>query len=156
MKLLLQNRQTELRLRTAAVRKLANWLIAQWPELKALTTWSEIALIFTNDTGITPVNRATFAKDEPTDVISLTYHGMPGEASVSSGEIFVNSERARAIGQSARGTDRELALYIAHGLHHLVGASDRTPALRKAMLNEEKAWLSKAEKAGLLNKLVSL
>jgi rRNA maturation RNase YbeY len=156
MKLLLQNRQTELRVRTPAVRKLIDWLIARWPELKPLPAWSEIALILTNDDGITPVNRATFGKDEPTDVISLTYLGMPGEPSASAGEIFVNAERARVIGRTAQGTSRELALYVAHGLHHLAGASDRTPALRKAMLNEEKAWLSKAGKAGLLKELVRL
>lgn len=156
MKLLLQNRQAELRLRNAAVRKLIGWLIARWPELKPLAAWSEIALIVTNDAGITPVNRATFGKDEPTDSISLTYHGLPGEPPASAGEIFVNAERARAIGRTASGTGRELALYIAHGLHHLAGASDRTPALRRTMLNEENSWLSKAEKAGLLDKLVSL
>ena len=155
MKLLLQNRQNEVRLRTAAVRKLARWLIAQWPELKPLTTWTEIALIFTDDAGIIPINRATFGKDEPTDVISLTYHGMPGEPSASSGEIFINAEQARAVGRTAQGTIRELALYIAHGLHHLAGASDRTPTLRKAMLNEENVWLSKAARAGLLNKFVA-
>ena len=156
MKLLLQNRQTGLRLQAAAVRKFMGWLIAGWPELKPLTTWSEIALIVTNDGGITPVNRATFGKDEPTDVISLTYHGMPGESSASAGEIFVNAERALAIGRTAQGAGRELALYIAHGLHHLAGASDRTPALRKSMLNEEKAWLSKTEKAGMLSNIVRL
>lgn len=156
MKLLLQNRQTELRVQTPAARKLIGWLIARWPELKPLPAWSEIALILTNDVGITPVNRATFGKNEPTDVISLTYQGMPGETPAPAGEIFVNAQRARGIGRTARGTGRELALYIAHGLHHLAGASDRTPALRKAMLNEEETWLSKTEKEGLLNKLVSL
>jgi rRNA maturation RNase YbeY len=156
MKLLLQNRQTELRLQTAAVRKLAYWLIARWPELKPLPTWNEIALIVTNDNGITPANLATFGKGEPTDVISLTYRGLPGETSASTGEIFVNAGRAHAIGRTAQGTGREMALYIAHGLHHLAGASDRTAALRRAMLNEEKAWLSKAEKAGMLKEFVHL
>ena len=150
MKLVLQNRQAETRIRTAAVRKLAAWLIASWPALKPLAAWTEIALIFTDDDGITPANRATFSKDGPTDVISLTYHGVPGEKPRSTGEVFVNAGRAQAIGRTEKGAGRELALYIAHGLHHLAGASDRTPALRRAMLNEENAWLSKAEKAGLL------
>jgi rRNA maturation RNase YbeY len=154
MKLLLQNRQTKMPLRTAAVQKLVGWLISHWPELKPLAAWSEIDVIVTDDAGIMPVNRATFGKDGSTDVISLTYLGIPGESAASSGEIFVNAERAQAVGGTAMGTARELALYIAHGLHHLAGASDRTPRLRKAMLNEENAWLSKAEKAGLLNKLV--
>ncbi len=153
MKLLLQNRQSAVRLRAAAARKLATGLIAEWPALKPLTAWAEIALIFTDDDGITPVNRATFSKDGPTDVISLTYHGMPGEKSRATGEVFVNAQRARTVGRTEKGAGRELALYIAHGLHHLAGASDRTPALRRAMLNEETAWLSKAEKAGRLKDL---
>ncbi len=153
MKLVLQNRQEKARIRTAAVQKLAAWLIASRPELKPLAAWTEIALILTDDDGITPVNRAVFSKDGPTDVISLTYDSVPGEKPRSTGEVFVNAERAQAVGRTERGTGRELALYIAHGLHHLAGASDRTPALRKAMLNEENAWLSKAEKAGLLKEL---
>ena len=156
MKLLLQNRQTDARVRIPAARKLMGWLIARWPELKPLPAWSEIALIVTDDNGITPVNHSAFGKNEPTDVISLTYLGAPGESPAPAGEIFVNARRARALGRTARGTGRELALYIAHGLHHLAGASDRTPSLRRAMLNEERAWLSKAEKAGLLKELVSL
>ena len=156
MKLLLQNRQTEARAQIPAIRKLLRWLIAHSPELRQLDPWSEIVLILTNDDGITPVNRATFGKDEPTDVISLTYRGVPGEPATSTGEIFVNAERARVIGRDTRKTGHELALYIAHGLHHLAGASDRTPALRRAMLNEEKAWLAKAKEAGLLKELVRL
>jgi rRNA maturation RNase YbeY len=156
MKLLLQNRQTEARARIPAIRKLLRWLIAHSSKLRQLDPWSEIVLILTNDAGITPVNRATFGKVEPTDVISLTYRGMPGEPATSAGEIFVNAERARVIGRDTRKTGRELALYIAHGLHHLAGASDRTPALRRAMLNEEKAWLAKAREAGLLKELVRL
>ena len=53
MKLLLQNRQSAMRLRAAGVRKLATWLVAQWPALKPLTAWAEIALIFTDDDGWT-------------------------------------------------------------------------------------------------------
>jgi rRNA maturation RNase YbeY len=153
MKLLLQNRQTDTGARIPAIRKLIRWLIAHSPVLGQLEPWSEIVLVLTNDAGIRPINRATFGKDEPTDVISLTYHGVPVEPATWTGEIFVNAERARVIGRDTRKTSRELALYIAHGLHHLAGASDRTPALRKAMLNEEKAWLAKAEEVGLLKEL---
>jgi rRNA maturation RNase YbeY len=154
MKLLLQNRQTNARARIPVIRKLIRWLIVHSSELRSLDRWNEIVLILTNDAGIKPVNRATFGKDEPTDVISLTYQGAPGGIERSTGEIFVNVERARFIGRDTRKTALELALYIAHGLHHLAGASDRTPALRRAMLNEEKAWLAQAQEAGLLKELV--
>ena len=150
MKLVFQNRQAALRVRIPAIRKLAGWLIAHWSELEPLATWEKITLVLTDDAGIVPVNLATFARNEPTDVISLTYRGLPGEKAAPAAEVFVNAERARSVGRNAPGTGRELALYIAHGLHHLAGASDRTPALRRAMLKEEKAWVRKAEKQGLL------
>ena len=154
MKLLLQNRQTERRVRAQAVRALADWLIARWPTLGTLAAWSEIALIVVDDDGMTPINHATFGKNKPTDVISLTYHGLPGESLKAAGEIFINAERACAIGRTTAGANREFALYLAHGLHHLTGATDRTANLRRAMLNEETTWLAKAGKNGLLKELI--
>jgi ssRNA-specific RNase YbeY (16S rRNA maturation enzyme) len=67
----------------------------------------------------------------------------------------VNAQRALAVGRRGPGVERELALYIAHGLQHLAGASDRTPALRARMRKRELAWLKQAEKKGLLKALFS-
>lgn len=110
--------------------------------------------MLTDDAGITAVNRAVFGKDEPTDVVTTPYLPLPGERAAVSAEIFVNVERAWKLGGTPGGAARELALYIAHGLHHAAGASDRTPRLRARMRREELAWLGRAVQEGALRTLL--
>ena len=77
-----------------------------------------------------------------TDVITQRYESLPGEPEGLVGELFVNVERAETIRKRATWTsERELLLYIAHGLDHLTGANDATPAERAAMRRRELAWL---------------
>ncbi|MBP7829508.1 MAG: rRNA maturation RNAse YbeY [Kiritimatiellae bacterium] len=109
--------------------------------------WRELTVLFTDDEGIVPVNIACFGKAWPTDVITQPYASPPG------GEVIVNVERALAVGGPGPRGEAELALYIAHGLHHLAGAVDHTPAQRRAMLRQERAWLRAAGRAGLLDNL---
>ncbi len=90
------------------------------------------------------MNAACFGKAWPTDVITQPYISPPG------GDVIVNVERALAVGGAGPRGEAELALYIAHGLHHLAGAVDDTPARRRAMLRQEQAWLRAAENEGLL------
>lgn len=100
-----------------------------------------------------PVNRACFGKHRTTDVISLAYADDAGGPVGPSAEIFVNVELAvRRAGRGPAG-QKELALYLAHGLDHLAGATDRTPRQRRAMLRREGAWLRAAASEGLLNNL---
>lgn len=103
------------------------------------------------------VNRRCFSIDAATDVISLTYQPIPGGHSQLVGEIFVNAELAlkRARG-NARRAARELALYVAHGLDHLCGGRDDTPAARAAMLRRENRWLREADQKGLLQKVMAV
>jgi len=76
-----------------------------------------------------------------TDVVSQSYRAVPG-AGAASAELVLNAERARAEGRGRPGGPaRELALYLAHGLDHLSGRDDDTPARRRAMRRRETAWL---------------
>ncbi len=101
------------------------------------------------------LNRTWFARDSVTDTISLAYASLPGEPEGQIAEIFVNVAEAWREGtRRARSSpERELALYIAHGLHHLAGADDNTPARRRAMLRTEWQWVRAAEREGLLDGL---
>ena len=110
-------------------------------------------MVFTDDRDIVPVNTACFGKAEPTDVISQPYAPQPGGGSESGGEVIVNVERALSLGGAGKRGEHELALYLAHGLHHLAGALDHTPAQRRRMLRQEQAWLRAAAREGLLNNL---
>lgn len=76
-----------------------------------------------------------------TDVVSQSYAAIPG-VSPATAELVLNAERALAEGaRRPGGPARELALYLAHGLDHLAGHDDDTPARRRAMRRRETAWL---------------
>lgn len=110
--------------------------------------------MLTDHDGILRVNRDFLGKAEPTDVISFLYGPLPGGAEACSGEVVVNVERALEVSGGGPRCARELALYIAHGLDHLSGASDRTRAQRARMRRRELGWLREAEKRGHLDHLV--
>jgi rRNA maturation RNase YbeY len=114
-----------------------------------------VVLVLTDDAGMTPLNRAFFGKNRPTDVISVAYPPLPGRPGSGLNEVYVNVERAAQVARSPGHRARELALYVAHGIHHLTGASDHTPALRARMRREELAWLNEAGRLGLVAKLVN-
>lgn len=104
--------------------------------------------MLTDDDGIRAVNSALFDRHRPTDVISIAYASGP-HAGGQSAEVFVNVERALAVARRAARASAELALYIAHGIDHLAGAVDRTPAQRRRMLTRESAWLRRAAADGV-------
>ena len=108
--------------------------------------WGDISVVITGHAGIRAVNRVHLGHDEVTDVISFRYDPVPGEADACDGEILVNAERAveRAAQAGRWSASRELALYIAHGMDHLAGADDATPAERMRMRRRELRWLRAA------------
>lgn len=134
-----------------ALRRLSRWLANRI--LPNAESWSEITVLFTDHDGIIPVNRSCFSKNGTTDVISLAYAPGPETPDRYAGEIVVNVEKALEVGPAHGGCADELALYLAHGIHHLAGASDRTPALRAKMLRQEHGWVGEATQNGLLGKL---
>lgn len=112
-------------------------------ELRVSEFWSEITLYLLDSTQIADVNRAVMGHAGSTDVITQSYHALPGEVEGVLGEIFVNVELANDpenhdIGWSR---DHELALYIAHGVDHLGGGNDTSDADRAIMLEREKKWV---------------
>lgn len=86
----------------------------------------------------------TFGIRQQTDVVTQRYLAMPGvDTGGDEGEIIVNAERAAQEGARRKGgAARELALYIAHGMDHLAGFDDATPAERQAMRRREMNWLA--------------
>jgi len=96
----------------------------------------------TDDAQIAEVNRTLFRREGPTDVIAVRYDPVPGEGPGVSGDILVNAERAlRSAAQRRCSPDYELLLYIAHGLLHLAGEEDRTPAQKRRMRRLEQTVL---------------
>ncbi len=114
--------------------------------------WASCSVVLAGNVGIRAVHAAQLGADRSTDVISFAY---PPEATVAGwhGEVIVNRDRARVAGMRHEGRAAELALYIAHGCHHLSGADDATPALRRAMRRTERVWLQQADRDGLVSPL---
>jgi probable rRNA maturation factor len=99
-----------------------------------------ISLAFVDSPTIHRLNRQFLDHDEPTDVITFPLSG-PG-AKTLEGELVIGAEVART--QAAeRGHDEqaELALYVIHGLLHLCGFDDTTPAAARTMRGRERHYL---------------
>jgi rRNA maturation RNase YbeY len=103
------------------------------------------------------LNAAWFERDGTTDVFSFRYPALPGEEPGVSGEVVVNVEEACRQGarRSRSSPQRELALYIAHGFHHLAGADDNTPARRRAMIRTEWRRVAAAARSVPLEELLT-
>lgn len=112
--------------------------------------WQGLSLVVTDHTGITALHADQFGVKQSTDVISFAYPPAPPAFDGATGEVIVNVEQAVEQGPRYEGPERELALYIAHGCHHLTGAEDHTPVLKKAMRRVETQWLNEAEQLGLI------
>jgi probable rRNA maturation factor len=149
MKILVSQQKRGLGISPARLRRLAVWLAAQ----AGMQPFSSLEILLTDDAGIVAANRAVFGRDYVTDVISLAYPPLPGEAA-GAGELILNvALAAREGARRARGPDHELALYLAHGCDHLAGADDATPQQRAAMRRRELAWLRTAAQRGLIGGL---
>ena len=136
------------------MKRYSKWLMEQVQQVNRQWRCDQLSLVLTDDEGITPLNETYFGKARPTDVISFMYDEIPGEEGEGpTGEVIVNAQRAEEVGPEHQGVNRELALYIAHGCHHLTGATDETPEQRDAMRSKEVAWLDEAERCGHLTGL---
>ena len=97
--------------------------------------------MLTDDAAMPAYKAGCFGFRAQTDVVTQAYAAVPGVCEATA-ELIVNAERARAEGRRRPGGPaRELALYLAHGLDHLAGADDDSPARRRAMRRRETAWL---------------
>ncbi|MCR4315179.1 MAG: rRNA maturation RNase YbeY [Planctomycetes bacterium] len=92
---------------------------------------------------IREVHREFMNDDTVTDVIAFDYIETAEDDAID-GELIVCSEVARAE-SSRRGIPfrRELLRYVVHGLLHLRGYDDHTPAGRKRMRDKERRVLKK-------------
>ena len=139
VKIRLLNRQRALRVRLPAVRRLIQALANR--AFPAEAPFAELAVVLTDDAAMPAYKAGCFGFRAQTDVVTQAYAAVPGVCAATA-ELVVNAERARAEGRRRPGGPaRELALYLAHGLDHLAGADDDTPARRRAMRRRETAWL---------------
>jgi rRNA maturation RNase YbeY len=147
MQIELTNTQDQIAVNEEAVRIYAHWIMERVQRLRKEFKWTELSIVLTDDS-IRALNLEWFGKDSVTDVISFAYPDS-GNATGDTGEVILNVVQAREEGLLRASPDRELALYLAHGCHHLTGAEDDTPERKRAMLRLESAWVNKAESLNL-------
>lgn len=93
--------------------------------------FQEIVIVLISDERMAKLHRQFLNQPGPTDVITFQH-----------GEIFISVSTAkRQARQFGTPTQREIELYIAHGLLHLHGFDDRTPGQRRKMRAAEAAVL---------------
>lgn len=90
----------------------------------------EVTFVLMSDKGLLPYNKRYLGHDEYTDVITFdlqTGTGISGDILISYDRV---RENARTFGATAQ---HELHRVMVHGLLHLLGHKDKSPAQRKAM-----------------------
>lgn len=94
----------------------------------------DIGYLFCDDEYILQVNREYLDHDTYTDIITFDYV----ESDIISGDILISIDR---VGENAKsfGVDFEQELHrvIIHGVLHLLGGKDKTPAEVEAMRKKE-------------------
>ena len=99
---------------------------------------AEISLTLVDDRRIGRLHAEWFADPSPTDVI--TFPLSERRAAVLAGDLVVSAETAKRRGREFGWAPRhELAYYVVHGLLHLTGYDDTSPARRRAMRARERA-----------------
>jgi probable rRNA maturation factor len=101
---------------------------------------AEISLAFVDDATSQTLNQRYLQHDEPTDVLTFPLGESQGRLS---GELVIGAEVAQTQAME-RGHDVqvELALYVIHGILHLCGYDDRSPAQASKMRERERHYLA--------------
>lgn len=100
-----------------------------------------VAVIIQDDAESDAVHAAVMGVSGPTDVITQRYDPMPHEEPGVYGEIYINARRALKCSRASWSARQEFLLYLAHGMDHLSGADDHSPADYARMRRRELAWL---------------
>jgi len=114
---------------------------------KALNLKSSVNVILTDGRHIKKLNSRFFAKNGTTDVIAFNLGKAGSPCFEKLCEVYVCLQEARkAAAERKHGVVRELQILIIHGLLHLSGMTDETPAAKKKMLDAGDVLLGSLEK----------
>lgn len=95
---------------------------------------AELSLSLVRDPAIRKLKRQYFGIDAATDVLSFPAGDFPGPGPRQLGDIVISLDTARRAAKEVGTTfEHELALYLAHGLLHLLGHDHQTRAEARAM-----------------------
>ncbi|PZR11503.1 MAG: rRNA maturation RNase YbeY [Archangium gephyra] len=106
---------------------------------------SELSLSLVRDPAIRVLKREYFGIDAATDVLSFPAGDFPGPGPAPLGDIVISLDTAKRAAKDFGSTlEHELALYLAHGLLHLLGHDHQTKADARRMERLERQLLGHA------------
>jgi probable rRNA maturation factor len=142
-------RVADLKIKPAVFKKIMERgaaILRKEPHLKPKMSGGVIHVVLTDDDDIAFLNGVYRGKDQPTDVISLSYFdemNFPGENDLV-GEIMISVDTARKQARKSKtGLEHELRFLFAHGLLHLFGYDHKSAAEKKAMFKLQDKILGK-------------
>ncbi len=96
---------------------------------------AELSVVIGDDGWMQELNRKYKQKDRPTDVLAFPQDAVPEGEQPLLGDVAISAETAeQQAKQEGHSLARELEILLAHGILHLTGWTDDTPARRKAMM----------------------
>jgi len=102
----------------------------------------ELSLLLVKDAEIRALKARWLGKDEATDVLSFPGGEGPGAGPRLLGDVVISLDTARRVARRLRAPlEQELALYLAHGLLHLLGFDHETARQEARMRRAEDALL---------------
>lgn len=144
-RLYLRNRQRTVPLNGCYLRNLARAVLAQ-PEF-ARQRWAELGIHLVGDRRMSTLNARHLGHVGPTDVITFDYGAAWADGPVPSGrcgDLFIGVPEALRQARTFRTSwPAEVVRYLVHGLLHLSGYDDTTPAARRRMKRAENRILQR-------------
>lgn len=111
--------------------------------LKAEEADAELNVVFVNNKKIKEMNNSFLGHNYATDVLSFAYEKGEKQKSNITGEIIISAEMAaRLARKQGHAVEGELALYLTHGLLHLLGYNDKRKPEAKKMHQRERVLLT--------------
>lgn len=136
MQLEINDRQDAVKLSERDVRRILE------PGLEMEGLDAELSVALVGDEEIKRLNRRFLGRERITDVLAFPYEKTDRRVE---GEIVVNGElAAREAAERSHGAEDELALYLVHGLLHLVGYDDHSQQDARRMRRREQEVLRAA------------
>lgn len=133
----LRNEQRDQRVDSRLLRRIAAWVL---DHALALDSYS-LGVALVNARKMAAANQQFLGHEGSTDVITFDYnegYDFAGERLQLSGDLYISVPDAiRQAREFRTSWQEELVRYVIHGILHLRGFDDLTPAKRKLMKGEE-------------------
>ena len=129
---------SEVEIKVSGYRSSKSWIIHVLEGFQQVA--GNLCFILVNDEGLLKLNQQYLQHDTFTDIITFDYSEKEGDIT---GDIYISIDRVleNASERNLNPLD-ELQRVMVHGVLHLIGFNDKTPAQKKKMRAEEDYWLN--------------